>query len=308
MESTIYQIYDKMFKKILTLSSLSVVNLINGLFGTDYPKDSKVSYNWTEFEKEDLRKILADTILTINGKYSYHMEAQMDRDNAIILRVFDYGYNHALRSVKEESGIWVLEFPEPKIIYLYAENRIPDEYALKLEFGTQGEFTYRVSTFKYQEASIGELNEKKMVILIPFKLLKLRKLLEKDRSKDNLLALKNLIQNDIIGSIEENLALGNITFQDAQKLKRYTHKLYEHIYAHYKEMEELNEMTDESLMLDIDIIEKKHETELDEVKEKFTEKLAEKENALIEKQNDLEKAESEIARLKKLLENAGISS
>lgn len=43
MESTIYQIYDKMFKKILTLSSLSVVNLINGLFGTDYPKDSKVS-------------------------------------------------------------------------------------------------------------------------------------------------------------------------------------------------------------------------------------------------------------------------
>lgn len=58
MESTIYQIYDKMFKKILTLSSLSVVNLINGLFGTDYPKDSKVSYNWTEFEKEDLRKII----------------------------------------------------------------------------------------------------------------------------------------------------------------------------------------------------------------------------------------------------------
>ena len=308
MESTIYQIYDKMFKKILTLSSLSVVNLINGLFGTDYPKDSKVSYNWTEFEKEDLRKILADTILTINGKYSYHMEAQMDRDNAIILRVFDYGYNHALRSAKEENGIWILKFPEPKIIYLYAENRIPDEYALKLKFGTQGEFTYRVSTFKYQEASIRELNEKKMVILIPFKLLKLRKSLEKDRSKENLFALKNLIQNDIIGSIEENLALGNITFQDAQKLKRYTHKLYEHIYAHYKEMEELNEMTDESLMLDIDIIEKKHETELDEVKEKFTEKLAEKENALIEKQNDLEKAESEIARLKKLLENAGISS
>ena len=29
MENTIYQIYDKMFKKILTLSPLSVVNLIN---------------------------------------------------------------------------------------------------------------------------------------------------------------------------------------------------------------------------------------------------------------------------------------
>ena len=35
--------------------------------------------------------------------------------------------------------------------------------------------------------------------------------------------------------------------------------LYEHIYAHYEEMKELNEMTDESLMLDIDVIEKEQE-------------------------------------------------
>ncbi|MBQ9926783.1 MAG: hypothetical protein IJO65_02295 [Lachnospiraceae bacterium] len=34
---------------------------------------STITYNWTEFEGEDLRKILADTILTINGRYSYHM-------------------------------------------------------------------------------------------------------------------------------------------------------------------------------------------------------------------------------------------
>ena len=65
-----------------------------------------MSYNWTEFEKDDLRKILADTILTINGKDSYHMEAQMEEDNAIILRVFDYSYNHALRrSCKFTVGI-----------------------------------------------------------------------------------------------------------------------------------------------------------------------------------------------------------
>ena len=70
MEPTVYHIYDKLFKKILTLSSVAVVNLINGLFDTDYPTDSTITYNWTEFEKEDLRKILADTILTINGCHS----------------------------------------------------------------------------------------------------------------------------------------------------------------------------------------------------------------------------------------------
>lgn len=36
MENTIYQIYDKIFKKILTLSPTAVVNLINGLFDSVY--------------------------------------------------------------------------------------------------------------------------------------------------------------------------------------------------------------------------------------------------------------------------------
>ena len=114
-----------------------------------------------------------------------------------------------------------------------------------------------------------------MIILIPFQLLKLLDLLAKKRSPSNLEALKNLIQNDIIGSIKSNLKLGNITMDDARRLRRLTHRLYEHIYSHYEEMEELNEMTDESLMLDIDLIEKEHEQELAKV-------IAERDNILAE--------------------------
>ena len=164
-----------------------------------------------------------------------------------------------------------------------------DVYTLKLNFGSQGSFLYKVSTFKFLETSLEELNQKKMIILIPFQLLKLRKLLEKDRSEENLNVLKNLIQNDIIGSINVNLELGNITANDAQKLRRLTHKLYEHIYSHYKEMEELNDMTDESLILDIDIIEKKHEEE-----------LLEKDNKIAEQAVEIEKLK---AKLKALEQN-----
>lgn len=266
MTTTIYQIYDKIFKKILTLSSTAVINLINGLFQTNYPTDSSVKYNWTEFEDNKLRRILADTILTINDTNSYHMEAQMTDDEDIIFRVFEYGYHHADRNRKYNLNTTEydceLNFPEPQIIYLYSSKNTPDKYSLKLNFGTQGSFIYNVSTFKFLETSLDELNQKKLIILIPFQLLKLRKILEKERSEKNLDALKNLIQNDIIGSINKNIQLGNITMDDAQKLKRLTHKLYEHIYSHYQEMEDLNDMTDESLMLDIDIIEKKHEEEL----------------------------------------------
>lgn len=88
--------------------------------------------------------------------------------------------------------------------------------------------------------------------------------------------LKTLIQDGIIRSINENLSLGNITQGDARRLRSLTQKLYAHLYAHYEEMEELNEMTDESLLLEYDIIEMEHEAEL----AKMDAIISEKENTI----------------------------
>ena len=305
MAKTIYQIYDKMFKKILTLSSTAVINLINGLFETDYAPDSTITYNWTEFEDNELRKTLADTIITINNLHSYHLEAQVSIDENIIFRVFDYGYSHAQRNFQDEFHSYTLHFPEPKIIYLYAEADIPDTYTLTLVFGTQGTFEYKVPTMNYQKITTEELNQRKMIILIPFSLLKLRNALEKERSPENLAQLQTLIQNDIIYSIDNNLRVGNITMDDARKLRSLTHKLYSHLYAHYEEMEELNEMTDESLLLDIEILEKKYEQEIENIEKKHKREIenVEKkhEQEITSLTEDLIRQQEEIAQLKKQL-------
>ena len=295
MTDQIYQIFDKTFKKILTLSATAVINLINGLFGTNYPKDSTISYHWTEFEDDRLRRTLADTILTINELDSYHIEAQMYEDGDIVFRVFAYGYQHAERNRISDEGRYILKFPEPQIIYLYSNGKIPETFSLDLDFGTQGHFIYEVCTFNFMETTLEELNQKKLVILIPFQLLKLRKLLEQDRCPENLKALQNLIQNDIIGSIETNLKLGNISMDDGRRLRNLTKKLYDYIYAHYAEMEVLNEMTDESLLLEYDIIEKEHEKALAEKDRVIQEKdnaLQEKDNALQEKDNALQEKDN----------------
>lgn len=298
MSNSIYQIYDKIFKKILTLSTKSVINLINGLFDTDYPTDSKITYNWTEFEDRNLKRILADTILTINETHSYHLEAQMTIDENIIFRVFEYDFSHANRTREKEDSISTLHFPEPKIIFLSSNNHLPDNYTLTLDFGSQGSFLYHVPAIKLLETSTQELNDKKMVILIPFMLLKLRDMLHKTRSPENLAALKNLIQNDIIGSINENLRVGNITFDDAQILKQLTHKLYIHIYSHYSEMEELNDMTDESLILDIDIYLEEHERNV----AKLMAEMAEKDAAIADKDSLIAKLQAELEQYKKISE------
>ncbi|MBQ8878255.1 MAG: hypothetical protein IJ029_05960, partial [Lachnospiraceae bacterium] len=184
------------------------------------------------------------------------------------------------------------------------------------DFGKQGVFCYKVSVCKFQEISTEELNDRKMVILIPFALLRVRDLLKKKRSPENLELLKKLIQDDIIKSINQNLELGNITVWDARKLRRYTHKLYEHIYSRYEEMEELNEMTDESLMLDVDIIEKKHEEELNELKDVIADKdeilteknkeLDQKDKELSIKDEEINAKDKEIEKLREMLAKAGL--
>lgn len=280
-------IYDKIFKKVLTLSSKAVINFINGLFETQYSTDAKVTYNWTEFHDDNLKRILADTIITIDGCHSYHIEAQRYQDDTIIFRVFEYSYRHAERCKEISKDKCFLRFPEPKVIYLYAEGKIPDTYSLILDFGTQGTFEYCVDTVQLEKISVKELNQRKMIILIPFYLLSLQKIIRKKRSKENLEQLKKLIFNDILGSIEMNYEYGNITMDDASRLKNLTIALYRHLYANYEEMEDLNDMTDESLILEYDIFLKKHNIEsLDETVEWIEEqrKYIEEQRKYIEEQ------------------------
>ncbi len=226
-------------------------------------------------------------------------EAQLEKDEDIVFRVFEYGYHHADRMRASSTDYYVLHFPEPKIIYLYATKDIPDIYTLRLDFGTQGYFDYKVPVFKYLETSLEDLNQKKLIILIPFQLLKLRKLLQKNRSPENLQALQNLIQHDILGSIETNYKLGNISMNDAYRLQQLTKLLYDYIYAHYAEVKELNDMTDESILLDIDIIEMQYEKAMAEVESALAEmdsKLAEMDSVLAEKDSELAEKDSELAQ------------
>ena len=264
----IYHIYDKAFKRILTLSEKTVINLINGLFDTEYPTDSKITYNWTEHEDKELKRTLADSILTINGRDSYHIEAQMTEDEEIVFRFIEYGFGHAYKNRTFVKGGERMVFPRPCILYLDEgkKDTIPDEYALTLLFEDQGEFTYKVPLVKLQNISVEELNEKKLIALLPFQLLKLRKNIENLRTKENLEELQNFVINDIMKSIQRNGDVGNISRSDALDLIDLTKKLYMKIYSKYKELEEFTvRLYDQSMELASD----KYEKTVEELEEEL---------------------------------------
>ncbi len=293
----IVHIYDRMFKKILTLSNRAVIGLINGLFGTEYPPDSTITYNWTEHHDDNLKKTLADTIVTVNRSHSYHMEAQMYKDEEIEFRVFDYSYGHALKS---RSDADILHFPEPRIIYLYNHENISDTKEILLDFGTQGTFLYCVPVFKLLEHTTKELSSKNMVILIPFMILKLRDSIMKKRTPENMKALQTLILDDIISTINESQARGNITSADANKLRNLIQKLYNHLYSHYEEFIEggLNDMMEDGLVLEADILEA-------ELTEKITKRVTEQVTQQAMEQANRQIKEDVIRKLYVKIKNIG---
>ena len=262
----IYHIYDKAFKRILTLSEKTVINLINGLFDTDYPTDSKITYNWTEHEDKELKRTLADSILTINGRDSYHIEAQMTEDEEIVFRFIEYGFGHAYKNRKYIDGGERMVFPRPCILYLDEgkKDKVPDEYTLIMEFENQGEFIYKVPVLKLQNFSVEELNEKKLIALLPFQLLKLRKKIQNIRTDENLKELQDFVMNDIIETIRKNEDVRNISHNDAHNLIELTMKLYMKIFSKYKELEEFTvRLYDQSMELATD----KYEKTVDELEE-----------------------------------------
>lgn len=300
----IYTIYDRVIKRCLSLSEKTTVGLINGLYGKNYPVDSKVFYNWTEHHDEDLRRTLADTIITIvNGDRaeSYHIEAQMTKDEGIVMRVIEYGFGHALKNRREAQ---VLRFPAPLVLYLYENGDIPLIQELTIDFGDQGSFCYQVPTVNYLSMTVEELNQKKLIVLIPFQLLRLRKEIERARTPENLEALKNLVQHDIIESIKANEDAGNITKSDGRRLKQMTLQLFRHIYARYEEMEKagVSQMVEDALILDIDIIEHEHELKM---KKLAQEKEEEKRLAIERKDSELQQKEQIIKKLVEQLKSNG---
>ncbi len=122
------------------------------------------------------------------------------------------------------------------------------------------------------------------------------------RTPENIESLKSLIKTDIMGSIDKNIELGNITLEDGAQLYKLTQVLYTKLYSYYEETEEVTDMVDQSIVTFVD--------EFQEQKAKLEQEIAERDSKLKAKDKELEaqkeasdatiaRLQAEIAELKK---------
>jgi len=237
------QIFDLILKRLLRLSSPSVIQFINGLFGTEHPLDSTVEYPNTESVSRKLRRLMSDMVVIIGGIHAYHLEAEIKSDESIVIRVFEYGFAQGLstKSASDGGERITIKFPNARIIYWETTKRTPDEVVLSLEFPNGRSYDYVVKTFKFLDHGIEELEKKQLVILLPFYVLKLRKRVASTRSPKRRAELSSemkAIIDDLVLTTERAVKTGLLSEPNGREVLEHTERLYKELYQKYEEFKE----------------------------------------------------------------------
>ena len=150
---------------------------------------------------------------------------------------------------------------------------------------------------------MSEIIRKHMIILLPFKLLKIRdrfkreydsytKNGDEEKLQEVIKELRDIYEHDILRTIEASFKNGEISHQDMIVLIKLTIRLFDHLYSKYSNVEEVDNMLyDQSLDLDVDRYMDRIEALEEEVSKK-DEELAKNAEIIAQLQEELKKYKS----------------
>lgn len=171
--------YDDVYHTLVNECSSLIIPVVNEVFQKQHGKDEKVTILNNEFyitspDGKQKEKI-TDSNFVI-GRTCYHFECQSTADGTIILRVFEYGTQIAVRDSVMDENVLTVKFPTAAVLYLRHTKNTPEEMTICIR--VPGDFcTYRVPVLKVQQYSLEEIFEKKLFFLLPFHIFVYEKML-----------------------------------------------------------------------------------------------------------------------------------
>lgn len=120
------------------------------------------------------------------------------------------------------------------MIFIEENEKIPDIFQLKIRIPKQESLLYQVPAFKYWLYDARQLYAKKMYLLLPLQVFKIRKYLKKKREMDEE-AYRNLIKTaeEVVKTITLALAEEKITPEDAGEMQAIMLNIMEYLYGKY---------------------------------------------------------------------------
>ncbi|WP_044973671.1 hypothetical protein [Ruminococcus sp. HUN007] len=236
----INMVYDRSFKRMLTLSEKMLVKLVNKVFDKQFPLNSKVTYLDRNSKKADGSKLEKDLYFSICGE-RFHIEAQAYQDDMII-RLFAYAVSstHDGYEIVDDTHS-VFRMPMQAVVFLKDTDRSKDKLYIKLILPDEQEIEYSVHAVRALGYSPAELVENDLEILLPFQIIRLyRRARNYDKysseTKEKFLADFSEMCNEVVTTIDRLHDAGKITNDEYHEMLDITRTLEKHVYKHVNDI------------------------------------------------------------------------
>ena len=157
--------YDDVYRTLLQECKVLIIPVINEVFKTNYKGTDTINLEENEifidFFGESTNKITDSSfsIESSNEKRHYHIECQSSSDGSMIIRMYEYDSQIALKHSNLNDYVLEVEFPESAVIYLRHNMNTPD--TMKIKISTPGgKVSYDIPTLKVKSYDIDTIFEK----------------------------------------------------------------------------------------------------------------------------------------------------
>ncbi len=187
-------IFDSVFKTLLQRFPRLAAYLINEVFHTQYAEDEMIVQGRNEYHDAD-NKVINDSTIRIRDKI-YHIECQSTRDGMMIIRMIEYDFKIALEETRNllmdelkkkpkerEKSLPIFQFPRSCIVYV--RPGLEKQNALKMEIVMPDgqKVLYKIPVVQAHSFSKEEIFKKKLLILVPFYILRYEKEIRNGRNE-----------------------------------------------------------------------------------------------------------------------------
>ena len=300
--------YDDVHKTLATDCKRLLIPLINEVFGTDYDENTDVSMQQQELMLQSgvkVEKKIMDSAILLTGRDGreslYHIESETGKygKGRVLWRLFEYDAQMARDGGKLKDGILNITFPRSAVIFLREKPGGVSELIMRIHCAEDdgGVLDIPVRVLKIQEYSIEEIFDRHLYFLIPFHIFSHEKDLKWYNNEEKKLEELKELYGDIIRKLEIERDTDHIDSYEMMTIIRMSHEVLDRIAAKYKKVkEEVGEVMGGRVL---------EYPEKDILRRGIQQGLEQGENERQAEKKRADKAEAEVARLRRQLASMG---
>ena len=224
--------YDDAFRTMETECDDILIPFVNYFYNENYDKSAEITRlrneHYIEHEDQSDEKRITDSHfkITQNGiSKIYHFECESKPyDNSILVRLFEYDAQIAADESNNEGNILRVRFPYTGLLLLRRSDKAPEVVTVIIET-PKGEISYDVTTIKMSDFTVDSIFENRLYLMIPFYIFNYEREFRRiNRDDDKAEALAEVFRN-IIGRLDNELEIGNLSAFSYNVIIRLTHKV-----------------------------------------------------------------------------------